>query len=61
MEDPAAHILSLRTAAEGANSEPSISFRLCGEEQHIVFSERHLIDLQELLKQLSLHQLREAH
>lgn len=53
MEDPIEQILALRTVAEGGCVEPSIAFRLCGEERRILFSERHLIDLQELLKHLS--------
>jgi hypothetical protein len=53
MENPVEKILSLRTIKDGGNGEPAITVRLCGEDQRIVFSERHLIDLQELLKQLS--------
>ena len=52
MKDPVEQILALRTIAEGGNGEPAIIFRLCGEDRRIVFSERHLIDLQELIKQL---------
>ena len=55
MTDPVEQILALRTVAEGGALEPSIVFRLCGEDRRIVFSERHLIDLQELIKQLSSH------
>ena len=53
MKDPKEQILALRTVAEGGNGEPVIIFRLCGEEKRILFSERHLIDLQELIKQLN--------
>jgi len=53
MKDPDQQILALRTIAEGGTGEPAIAFRLCGEDQLIVFSERHLIDLQELLKELT--------
>jgi hypothetical protein len=53
MKDPVEQILALRTVAEGGGGEPAINFRLCGEDRRIVFSERHLIDLQELIKQLS--------
>jgi hypothetical protein len=56
MTDPVEQILALRTVAEGGAGEPAIMFRLCGEDRRIVFSERHLIDLQELIKQLSLHE-----
>ena len=52
MQDPVEQILALRTVAEGGDGEPAVSFRLCGEDRRIVFSERHLIDLQELIKQL---------
>ena len=53
MQDPVEHILQLRTVAEGGDGERSIALRLCGEDRRIVFSERHLIDLQELVKQLT--------
>jgi hypothetical protein len=53
MKDPKEQILALRTVAEGGNGEPVIMFRLCGEEKRILFSERHFIDLQELIKQLN--------
>jgi hypothetical protein len=45
--------LLLRTVAEGGEGELAITSRLCDEDRRIGFSERHLIDLQELLKQLS--------
>ena len=53
MKEPVEQILALRTVAEGGNGDPVITFRMCGEDRRVVFSERHLIDLQELLKQLS--------
>jgi hypothetical protein len=53
MENPLEQILALRTEAEGGNGNQAIEFRLCGEDLHIGLSERHLIDLQELIKQLS--------
>jgi len=52
MQDPVEHILRLRTVAEGGDGKRSIALRLCGEDRSILFSERHLIDLQELVKQL---------
>ena len=53
MQDTVEHILRLRTVAEGGDGKPSIALRLCGEDRCILFSERHLIDLQELMKQLT--------
>ena len=52
MEDPVGQILALRTAAGEGHRELAIHFRMCGEDRRVLFSQRHLIDLQELLKQL---------
>jgi hypothetical protein len=52
MDDPAEHNLAVLASTEGGHGKLSISCRLCGKEGHIIFSKRHLIDLQELLKQL---------
>jgi hypothetical protein len=52
MQDPLTQILRLRTRAEGGKGDLALSFLLCGQECHILFSDRHLIDLQELLKTL---------
>ena len=43
-------VLSLKTAAEGGDDELSVEVVLCGELVHISFAERHLIDLQELIR-----------
>lgn len=52
MQDPLTQILRLRTRAEGGNGDLALSFHFCGQECRIVFSDRHLIDLQELIKTL---------
>jgi len=52
MHDPLTQILRLRTRAEGGKGDLALSFHLCGQECRIHFSDRHLIDLQELLKTL---------
>lgn len=43
-------ILAFRTRKQGGLSEPSLKVELCGEEVIIKFNERHILDLQELLK-----------
>ena len=43
-------ITALRAVGEGGNGEIKLGIKLCGEKAHIHFSERHLIELQELLK-----------
>jgi hypothetical protein len=53
MDNPIEQISALRTLTEGGSGDLSIPFHLCGEVRRILFSERHLIDLQELLKQVS--------
>jgi hypothetical protein len=35
---------------EGGNGLPAILLRLCGEDERVEFSERHMMDLQELLE-----------
>lgn len=52
MQDPFTQILQLRTRAEGGNGDLALTFHFCGKECRIVFSDRHLIDLQQLLKTL---------
>lgn len=48
-QDVAQQIRSQRTAAEGGEGQPSISIRLVGKSVAIKFSERHLIEVQELV------------
>ena len=48
-QDIAQQIHSQKTAEEGGNGQPSISVRLIGKPVAIKFSERHLIEIQELL------------
>ena len=43
-------IKALRVRREGGNGDLSINIRLCGEPIQIRFSERHLIDLQEIIR-----------
>lgn len=43
-------ILDLKTKAEGGNGEPRLELKLCGDPVELAFTERHLIDLQELLR-----------
>jgi hypothetical protein len=49
-QDIAQQIHSQKTAEEGGNGQPSISIKLIGKPVIIKFSERHLIDVQELLR-----------
>lgn len=44
-------IRQLRTAREGGNRNPSLRLELCGEPVDIEFSERHMIDLQEMINE----------
>jgi hypothetical protein len=44
-------ILALLLAGEGGSGELSIEFLLCGEPVTLRFTERHLLDLQELLRE----------
>ena len=43
-------IENFRTESEGGESEPVLEIKMCGEECEIRFKEKHLLDLQELLK-----------
>jgi hypothetical protein len=54
MDNPLEQVSQLRTTAEGGTGDLTVHFRLCGESCRITFSERHLIDLQELLKHLTV-------
>ncbi len=47
--DIAAQIHAQKTAAEGGQDHPSVALRLVGKAVKIAFSERHLIEVQELL------------
>jgi hypothetical protein len=48
-QDIAAQIRAQKTAMEGGTEPPSVSMRLIGKAVTITFSERHLIEIQELL------------
>ena len=52
-EDIVEQIEALRPRKEGDKGKTSIAMKLCGKECQIDFSDRHLIDLQELLKSSS--------
>ena len=52
-EDIVEQIEALRPRKEGDEGKTSIVMKLCGKECQIDFSDRHLIDLQELLKSSS--------
>jgi hypothetical protein len=49
-EDVVTQVLEFRTRQEGGLSDPNIRIELCGEEVRIRFNERHILELQELLK-----------
>lgn len=49
-EDIIQQILRLQVQAEGGGGQLAIRLRLCGEDVEIKFEERHLIDLQEMIK-----------
>ena len=49
-EDIIQQILRLKVQQEGGDGNPSIRMKLCGEPVEIKFSEKHLIDLQEMVK-----------
>jgi len=46
-------IMSFKTEAEGGDGNRKISVKLCGENCQIIYKEKHLLDLQELLRELS--------
>jgi hypothetical protein len=43
-------VKQLSIQAEGGDGQPAIEMRLCGEKIRIKFAEKHLIDLQEMIK-----------
>ena len=49
-EDIIQQILRLKVQAEGGEGQLTIKLRLCEEDVKVKFAERHLIDLQEMIK-----------
>lgn len=49
-EDILGQIERFKAKREGGDREPAVAVKLCGEEETIEFTERHMMDLQELLK-----------
>ncbi len=49
-EDIIQQVLRLKVEAEGGDGHPTIRMKLCGEPVEIEFAEKHLIDLQEMIK-----------
>ena len=49
-EDILVQIENFRTESEGGQCEPILEIKMCGEKCAIRFTEKHLLDLQELLK-----------
>ena len=49
-EDITQQILRLKVQAEGGDGQLAIKLRLCDKDVEIKFAERHLIDLQEMIK-----------
>ena len=49
-EDIIQQILRLKVQAEGGDGQLAIKLRLCEEDVKVKFAERHLIDLQEMIK-----------
>ena len=43
-------VMRLKVEAEGGDGHPTIRMKLCGEPVEIEFAEKHLIDLQEMIK-----------
>ena len=43
-------VMQLKVKAEGGDGHPAIKMKLCDEEIEITFAEKHLIDLQEMIK-----------
>ena len=49
-EDVSTQIENFQTESEGGDCEPILDIKLCGENCEIRFKEKHLLDLQELIK-----------
>ena len=49
-EDIIHQVLQLKVEAEGGDDHPAIRMKLCGDPIEIEFAEKHLIDLQEMIK-----------
>ena len=49
-EDVPTQIENFQTESEGGDCKPGFEIKLCGEECEIRFKEKHILDLQELLK-----------
>ena len=49
-EDIIEQVLRLKAQVEGGDGQLAIKMRLCQKEIEIVFAEKHLIDLQEMIK-----------
>ena len=49
-EDIVQQVLRLKVQAEGGDGHPVIQMKLCGEPIEIEYAEKHLIDLQEMIK-----------
>ena len=49
-EDIIQQVMRLKTNAEGGDSYPAIRMKLCGKPIEIKFAEKHLIDLQEMIR-----------
>ena len=49
-EDIIQQVMRLKVEAEGGDGPPMIRMKLCGEPVEIEFAEKHLIDLQEMVK-----------
>ena len=49
-EDIIQQVMRLKVKAEGGNGSLAIRIKLCGDPIEIKFSEKHLIDLQEMIR-----------
>ena len=49
-EDIIQQVMRLKTKAEGGDGYPAIRMKLCGDPIEIKFAEKHLIDLQEMIR-----------
>ncbi len=47
-------VMAFRTIREGGNGSPALQFTLCGEEVSVRYTEKHMLDLQEMLLKASL-------